>query len=167
MWEHDGDRRRASTTALPTAAPTSNITLVQATPTWSSTDCLPHQPIEATACTVIAHVAVSEVSLSSPSCYVDTLIRENASGVLLRCPSGAAIEFNNATFLGTLGSNGDVDVCTGTKFPFTDGCTWQSTQRIRGPSSHMVFQYKETPIEGRGCAESSCTMRAIVQVVDH
>jgi hypothetical protein len=82
---------------------------------------------------------------------------------LLRCPSGAVAVFPRGSFAGAWGDRG-VDTCLRTQFVFTDGCTWQTMQHLRGGPSVITYTYSEGAISGDQCAASTCTARADVEV---
>ena len=95
------------------------------------------------------------------SCYVDTVAQPGDTGTLTYPCEGdgeATLSFGNRTFSGAVVS-GKVDVCTGTEYPFSDGCTWSSAQRISGnvDGSSLRFTYGEAPKPKAGqqsCAEA-------------
>ena len=124
------------------------------------------RPPQTTGCVTIARVVASDFELSSPSCYVDSIIRTGAVGRLQQCAGGSAvIVFDKGVFAASFdGTN--VDACTSSRFPFSDGCTWQSLQRIEGPlRDKLVFTYSETHVEGKSCASSSCRAHATLTVL--
>jgi hypothetical protein len=103
------------------------------------------------------------------TCFVDTVVHEGDIGVLeLPCggdPSTFALaHFPTGDFAGGFQGN-IVDVCTGTTFPWSDGCTWASAQRINGDIStgKLTFTYAEQPIVGHPC-EPSCPASADVTI---
>ncbi len=109
-------------------------------------------------------LTVTAFKRSSPSCYVDTGFDVGSEGVLTYpCAGGvAAIIFAAHTFEGVV-IDGLVDVCVGTTFPWSDGCTWQSTQRVEGSaaSGPLTLTYAEAPAAGQSCA-SPCTASALI-----
>jgi len=113
----------------------------------------------------MAKLRVGRVQLSSRTCFVDSKVHEGDQGRLLRCPSGAVAVFSRYSFAGRWGEEG-VDTCLRTQFPFSDGCTWETMQRVRGGPSVLEFTYIEHPLSGNSCASSSCTARADVEVSD-
>lgn len=106
---------------------------------------------------------MGRVTLSSPTCFVDAKVHEGDQGRLLRCPSGAVAVFSRVSFAGAWGETG-IDTCMRTQFPFSDGCTWETMQRMRGGPSVIEYSYAERPISGDQCAPSSCRARADVEV---
>ncbi len=149
-------------TELPTAPqPTVGGTLQQTrAPTLAECEA----PRTLDGCNEIARVRAGDLELSSPTCYVDARVHAGETGRVLQCPSGTVIAFRGATFAGTYDSR-SVNVCMKTQFPFSDGCTWQTVQRIRGGDGAFEFTYAERPISGGSCASSSCTARADIQLV--
>lgn len=108
---------------------------------------------------------VGAIALSSPTCFVDMHIATGDIGRLMRCASGAVVVFGGVTFAGTTDGT-SVDACVRTAFPFSDGCTWQSMQRIHGRFDEAVeLTYGEHPTNGRACASSSCRARAPIDVI--
>lgn len=91
------------------------------------------------------------------SCFVDTVAQTGEQGDLAYPCSGdgeATLSFGSKTFAGAV-VGGKLDVCTGTEYPFSDGCTWSSAQHVSGAvtSGALTFQYGEAPKGGaQGCA---------------
>jgi hypothetical protein len=112
--------------------------------------------------------ALRVVSLkpSSPSCFLDLAIKQGSVGAMtVFCNGGyASADFGKGIFQGTF-AGGDVSMCIGTTFTYTDGCTWQTAQRISGTlaSGTLAFEYIEAPIKGTGCA-SACSATGIIEV---
>ncbi len=114
-------------------------------------------------------VHVGHITLSMASCFVDTVIHEGNAGDIDYAfngdPSTWAIAdfatdagvWPGAEFRGSIHGN-VIDVCTGTTFPWSDGCTWATAQRITGDvtSTALTFTYEEQPIVGTGC-EPPCS----------
>ena len=111
----------------------------------------------------MAKLRVGRVDLSSPTCFVDAKVREGDRGRLLRCPSGAVAVFSRVSFAGPWRDRG-IDTCLRTQFVFTDDCTWQTMQRLRGGPSVITYTYSEGAISGDQCTLSTCTARADVEV---
>ena len=93
------------------------------------------------------------------SCYVDTVAQPGDVGTLSYPCEGdgeATLSFGTKTFSGAVVS-GKVDVCTGTEYPFSDGCTWSSAQRVSGrvDGVSLTFTYGEAPKKGQP-AQQSC-----------
>lgn len=119
----------------------------------------------ASPCTAPLHVGA--ITPSSATCYVDLIVHEGDEGTaLFDCDGGgwAEAHFAGGTFTGAI-QNGEVDLCSGTTFPWSDGCTWASAQRISGnlESKTLTFTYDEQPIAGTGC-ESACSATGTVLV---
>jgi hypothetical protein len=120
-------------------------------------------------------VRVGPITPSMITCFVDTVVHEGDVGtVRYACqdaPSDWAVaDFDGGEFVGTVkddatGEKEILDLCTGTTFPWSDGCTWASAQRITGgfTSGTLSFTYEEQPIEGTGC-EPPCTATATLIV---
>jgi hypothetical protein len=76
------------------------------------------------------------------------------------------LSFGGKTFTGA-STSGVVDACTGTQFPWNDGCDWTSAQRVTGSlaSGTLRFTYGEAPKPGqnKSCAPS-CTATGSVRV---
>ena len=116
-------------------------------------------------CRQVARVRMRELRMSSSSCYVDTLVHAGDEGQVLECPDGGVIAFGNVQFAGAA-SGRRYDLCSGSTFRWSDGCTWRSVQRIRGDlATGLVFHYAEGMMDGTGCASSSCTATAEIQVL--
>jgi hypothetical protein len=114
-------------------------------------------------------VRMGHITLSMASCYVDVVMHEGDQGFLNFACNGdpsiwANAKFPKGTFEGST-SGTVVDLCTGTTFPWSDGCTWASAQRITGDvtSGTLSFTYTEQPISGSGC-EPPCSASGPVYV---
>ncbi|MBK6693032.1 MAG: hypothetical protein IPG50_12650 [Myxococcales bacterium] len=104
--------------------------------------------------------------MSSPACFVDTPFRRGALGRLdYSCPGdgSALVTFGARQYRGSTRA-GEVDVCFSTSYPWSDGCTWESTQRITGAlaAGRLQFRYQERTA-GRVCG-SPCSARAEIEV---
>jgi hypothetical protein len=110
-------------------------------------------------CDEIAKVRVGRISLSSSTCTVDLKVSTGEIGRVMRCPSGAVVVFDQITYGGSFDGR-SLDACVVTRFPFEDGCTWQSLQRVRGTRDALTLDYSERPVSGTGCASSACTATA-------
>jgi hypothetical protein len=115
-------------------------------------------------CAEVARVRVGSISLSSSSCWVDLHVAVGDVGRVMRCRSGAVVVFDEVRFGGSFDGRA-LDACVRTRFPFSDGCTWESTQRVRGTGRSFELTYEEAPVEGHGCAPSSCRASAPLDVV--
>ncbi len=109
-----------------------------------------------TVCT--SDVQVGALEPSSSTCFVDTVVHEGDQGfVNYTCANDpstwAGAKFATGIFTGAV-TGTVVDLCTGTTFPWSDGCTWASAQRITGDlaSGVLAFTYEEKPIAGTNCA---------------
>lgn len=106
-------------------------------------------------CTVSVRVGV--ITKSSGTCFVDTIVHTNDVGTIrYACGDAgsdwAVADFDGGSFPGSI--SGDVvNLCTGTTFPWSDGCTWASAQRIAGgiEAGTLELTYDEQPIEGGTC----------------
>lgn len=116
-------------------------------------------------CTPIARVRIDKVRLSSPTCVVDTQIKEGDVGRVMKCPRGSYVQFPDAVFGGTF-DGVEVSTCMKTEFPFSDGCTWQTMQRIAGRTdTAMSYSYSERAISGHDCAPVACRANATLYVL--
>ncbi|MBX3193434.1 MAG: hypothetical protein KF819_41010 [Labilithrix sp.] len=129
---------------------------------------------EATGATCTKTVVVTSLA-SQPGCFTDTVVAVGQRGTLRYPCDGegpASLGFSSKThgskqFDGG-GSKRAVDVCTGTEFDFSDGCTWTSAQRVSGSIERgtLQFAYGEAPKAGqesKACA-SACTARGTLRV---
>ena len=113
-------------------------------------------------------IHVDPISLSGAGCFIDQQV-EGRDGVLrFACGGGAATAiFDGASFAGSL--DGDtVEVALSSSYDHTDGCTWVTSQRIRGSlsSGELEYRYSEAPTVGdSGCA-SPCYGTARVPLTD-
>jgi len=117
-------------------------------------------PLETRQCVEVARVRVGAIALSSPTCVVDLVVKEGDVGHVMKCPEGAFVAFDHGRFGGTY--DGIVlDSCTTTTYPFSDGCTWETTQRIVGRAdTSMRFSYHERAVAGKNCSPAACTATA-------
>jgi hypothetical protein len=112
-------------------------------------------------------VRVTRVTRSTSTCFVDLAFDVGEIGTLrFACGGGAAeMVFSRGTFRG--GYDGQsVDVCAGTTFKWSDGCSWDSAQRALGElgSGELSFTYVEQTTAGSGCS-SPCTATGTVEVL--
>jgi hypothetical protein len=110
---------------------------------------------------------VLSVSPSGAGCFVDVVVADGDRGTLrFDCNGGAAeATFGTHVFAGSF-DRGRIDICTGTSFDYSDGCRWNSAQRIQGPlATELRFDYVESPAPGQsGCASRcSATARVLVE----
>lgn len=103
---------------------------------------------------------------SSATCFLDLAISQGSVGAMtVFCNGGyASADFGKGTFKGTF-DQGAVSMCIGTTFTYSDGCTWQTAQRISGTlaSGTLAFEYAEAPIQGTKCA-SPCSATGTLEV---
>jgi len=101
---------------------------------------------------------------SSSTCFVDVAVKLGEAGALtFFCQGGhASANFGHGEFLGNY-TGKTFDVCIGTTFSYSDGCTWKSAQRITGDpaSGHLAFSYEEAPVGGTSCA-SPCSATGVI-----
>jgi hypothetical protein len=122
-------------------------------------------PPGASACARTLHVMAIQKSM--PSCFVDVVVAEgDTASLAFDCaPSGnARVVANGVAFPGVYDGK-ILDVCNGTIFPWSDGCTWRSAQHFRGDpkSGALLFTYAEEPIDGGNCLPP-CSAFATVTV---
>lgn len=105
-----------------------------------------------------------------PGCFTDTLVKPGQTGTLSFPCDGdgeAHITFGKKSFAGA-SRGGQVEMCAGTEYPFSDGCRWTSAQRVRGSvaSGSLAFDYGEAPKVGQEkkfCARA-CSAHGTVSV---
>ena len=103
-----------------------------------------------------------------PSCFVDTVVQNGQEGTLAFPCDGdgeATLTFGNKSFKGA-DVGGKIDVCTGTEYPFSDGCTWTSAQHVSGSiaSGKLQFTYGEAPKPGQSQCAMACESTATVRI---
>jgi len=108
------------------------------------------------------------ITPSSSTCFLDLAVKEGENGALtVFCKGGYATAiFSKGPFEGSYDAVSDfVDVCFGTTFTYSDGCTWGSAQRISGTlgTRKLAFTYSESVISGTGCA-SPCSASGEIDV---
>ncbi len=103
------------------------------------------------------------LTVSNPSCYVDVAAHPDETAELYwDCHSAngrAELRFQTFTAAGAWNSQ-TVSVCYGTHFAFSDGCNWQSAQRVAGPTtagSTLTFTYEEQADPGQSGCLVPCT----------
>jgi hypothetical protein len=106
-------------------------------------------------------VLVTTLNRSNPVCFVDAVVGVGQTGTLSYPCVGdgpATISFGTRSFTGADIGN-VVDVCTGTEFPWSDGCMWTSAQRVTGAldSGTLTFTYGEAPKAGQTGCTWSCS----------
>ena len=116
--------------------------------------------------TVARHVTSLEVP---SSCFVDTVMKIGQTGTLTFPCEGdgeARLAFGTKSFAGA-SIGGRFDMCTGTEYPFVDGCRWTSAQRVTGRlgAQDLAFKYGEAPKVGtqKQCA-AACSASGTVHV---
>jgi hypothetical protein len=82
------------------------------------------------------------------------------------CNGGSALGTFGAEMLPGAFTAGDVDICFGTTFVFSDGCTWESAQTITGSlaSGTLEFSYVEQPAPDQFGCDSPCTASGTIAV---
>jgi hypothetical protein len=99
-------------------------------------------------------------------CFIDERVTRSVGVLRYPCAGGAATAaFATATFAGTVTDN-VASLTLTTRFHFSDGCDWQSTQHLQGPlaSGQLAYTYTEAPVAGqRGCA-SACRATTTVDL---
>lgn len=147
---------------LPSPPPPVEGTLAPPRPAPRARSCA--APADLAGCDAIGTVRVGPIALSSSTCVVDLRVRTGDVGRIMRCPSGAAVVFDRVTYGGTY-DGARLDACVTTRFPFDDGCMWQSTQRLHGRRDDLRIEYAEHPISGHGCETSACTATATLEML--
>ena len=101
-------------------------------------------------------LAVPAVSVT-PGCWIDEKVGQRSAVLVFACAGGPAEADFGVPFKGTV-TDGQVDIAATTTFPWGDGCTWESHQRIGGSlaSGELSYAYDEAPIAGKGCQPAHC-----------
>jgi len=110
-------------------------------------------------------LSVGAVKPTPASCWIDQQVANQTATLEWACDSGEATASFEVLFVGTVRA-GVVALEATTIFPWSDGCTWQSRQRIDGAlaSGSLTYSYSEEPVEGSGCAPAYCKATAQVLV---
>ena len=99
-------------------------------------------------------------------CVIDERVTR-APGVLqFPCEGGAATaNFNGSVFTGSV-VNGVVNLALSTRFHFSDGCDWESAQRIQGSlgAPALTYSYIEAPLPGQNRCANACQAFGAVTV---
>ncbi len=111
-----------------------------------------------------ARLIVAQLRVQS-GCTIDQRITQ-APGVLeYACGGGwARASFGASAFAGTF-RGGVINLQIRTAFPFTDGCNWQTQQRIFGvlASGNLSYSYLESPMPGQtNCARPCGATGAVI-----
>lgn len=136
----------------------------------SRTVCSPPKGLAANTGPTCTRIVTLSSITKRASCFVDTVAREGDQGTLTYPCEGdgeATLSFGNRSFSGaSLGGGGNVNVCTGTEYPWSDGCSWTSAQRVTGSvaSGTLRFTYGEAPKAGELNCAGSCTATATVRI---
>jgi len=98
-------------------------------------------------------------------CWIDEKVSSRNAILRYPCAGGSAEAVFAVPFHGTL-VGGTVDLAATTTFLWSDGCSWESHQRIFGmlASAVLTYTYSEGPITGKSCAPAVCTARTDVFV---
>jgi hypothetical protein len=112
-------------------------------------------------------VVITSIS-TRPSCFVDTVAKSGDTGTLTFPCDGdgeATLTFGTRSFAGA-DVGGKVNVCTGTEYPWSDGCTWTSAQRVTGSitSGTLDFTYGEAPRPGQNNCARACDAHGTVRI---
>ncbi len=96
-------------------------------------------------------VVVTSLSVE-PGCFTDTVVSKGQRGTLTFACDGdgpATAVFGPHSFTGVV-HEGSLDTCTGTEYPWSDGCRWTSAQHLSGSvsSGSLSFVYGEAPKAG-------------------
>ncbi len=105
--------------------------------------------------------------ITTAGCWIDEKVSHRTAVLQWACDAGAAEADFGVPFLGTVQEPSTlVSLSATTTFSWSDGCTWQSEQRIDGQLSSGMLQYgySEKPIQGTNCAPAYCTGSAVVSV---
>ncbi len=113
-------------------------------------------------------LTIVSITPSSKTCFLDLgLSYVGGPGTLSFVCQGryAHADFDKAPGFAGSYDNDFVDVCFGTTFKYSDGCTWSTAQRISGTlaSGVLQFEYSEAPILGSACA-SPCSATGVISV---
>ncbi len=115
----------------------------------------------------MATLTAGTITANNPGCYVDVEVMSGQTGTLSYACGGGGISaaIGGNVLLGAF-SDGDVDMCFGTTFQFSDGCTWESAQTITGSlaSGVLQFSYVEQPAPGQFGCDSPCTASGTLTV---
>lgn len=108
-------------------------------------------------------VRMLTLNVSMPTCYVDVAAHPGDTAELYwdcSTPHGRAeLRFGTLTAVGAW-NDPTLSVCFGTHFPWSDGCQWQSSQRVEGtPTTGAILQftYEERPDLGQAGCVVPCT----------
>jgi hypothetical protein len=109
--------------------------------------------------------AVGPVSATPSDCWIDEQVSNRSAMIVYPCDGGAGTAVFGVAFTGSV-VGGQVDLAATTTFPWSDGCTWQSDQRIAGElqSGALTYTYQEHPISGSNCEPATCTATTPVLV---
>lgn len=120
-------------------------------------------PGEGATCTALLQVRRTH---GAAGCVIDERVTRAPGLLAFPCEGGAATaDFGGSHFSGTV-LNGEVDVTLRTQFHFTDGCDWESEQRIQGNLSapSLAFTYREAPLPGQSRCANACRAFGMVSV---
>lgn len=130
------------------------------------TEYAPPPPVSPAPAETCAATLIVRQTRAAAGCAIDERVTR-APGVLqFPCAGGAAaVTFGDSQFTGTV-QGGMVDLSLRTRFHFSDGCDWESAQRIAGElaSGQLTFTYIEAPLPGQSRCANACQAYGAVQV---
>lgn len=133
----------------------------------SPATCAPPPPATASGPMCTRSVVVVKLE-APPGCFTDTVVKSGQHGTLTAPCEGdgpATLAFGSRSFHGAAKS-GRVDVCTGTEFPWSDGCAWTSAQHVSGSVADgtLRFSYGEAPKPGQQSCAPACGATGTVRI---
>jgi hypothetical protein len=111
-------------------------------------------------------LSVTNVAITS-GCWIDERVSHQNAVLRFPCIGGVAEADFGATFSGTVAEPSTAtSLSASTTFWWSDGCRWQSEQRIEGELSAgaLRYTYSEMPIQGTSCDPATCVGNADVEV---
>jgi hypothetical protein len=155
----DGGTRDASTNPPRDAGARVDARVDAAVPTPNPICVVPDDPQPGITCRA-SILFVGPLVKSSDSCFVDAVVVPGDRGEIVYDCNGGLAEaiIGSAIFRGSF-DGVRVDACAGTSFPWSDGCDWNSAQRIEGTlaSGELHFTYAEAPAPGQAGCLSPCS----------
>ncbi len=110
---------------------------------------------------------VAQLAMSHDTCWVDEKVTGASGTLTFPCSGGTAeARFSSIVFTGQM-SDGQVELLLATQFKYSDGCRWESRQRLAGvlESGALLYEYSEAPAAGQQGCVYGCTAAAKVELL--
>lgn len=99
-------------------------------------------------------------------CWIDERVTESPGRLVFPCDGGPATATFGESQFGGVVDGGAVAVALKTRFKWSDGCVWESTQEITGKLAEqkLAFSYREAPLAGQKGCDPACAAEGAVDL---